>query len=215
MFNAVRSVFPLLRVTTFTLVIGATGCVSNAGIVNASFEDPIQSVDSWDYAASGWIAIGDAGVFRPTAAAYFNGAYAGQQVGFVQSGWVYSTGTLRQTTSDILLAGQTYEFSSMVGRRLDNPLLPWHGYTMSLYAGTILLATANTPVDPGMGAWERGSIQYTAPTGSLGLGQAITVELTSFYGQTNFDDVAFGLVPTPATSSLLIAGTVLAARRRR
>jgi hypothetical protein len=189
--------------------------VATAGIVNAGFEDPIQNVDTWDYSASGWIAIGDAGVFRPATAAYFNGAYAGQQVGFVQSGWVYATGTLRQTSTDVLTVGGVYEFSTMVGRRLDNPLLPWQGFTMSLYAGANLLASVNTPVNPGLGSWERATLQYTASDGSAGLGEFVTIEMTSFYGQTNFDDVSFGLVPAPASAMTLCLGVLPLVHRRR
>jgi hypothetical protein len=215
MFHKIWSSSFSSRALLSLITLGAPVSIASAGLINAGFEDPIQSVDSWDYTASGWVTMGDAGVFRPTNAAYFNGAYAGQQVGFVQSGWVYSTGTLRQTTSDILLAGQTYEFATMVGRRLDNPLLPWQGYSLSLYAGAVLLVTANSPVDPGLGSWERASIQYTAEVGSLGIGDFLTVELTSYYGQTNFDDASFGLVPTPGTSALALAGSLLATRRRR
>jgi len=205
----------LFSVSIFAMTVGTLHSSAHAGIVNPGFEDPIQNVDTWDYAASGWLASGDAGVFRPAAAAYQNGAYAGQQVGFVQSGWVYSTGTLRQTTADILVLGQTFEFSTMVGRRLDNPLLPWMGYTMSLYAGSTLLASANTPVDPGLGNWQRASLQYTATSASPGLGQFITVELTSAYGQTNFDDVSFGPVPTPSTAVGVSIAAGLVIRRRR
>lgn len=201
-----------------TLVAGAASLlcsVASAGIINAGFEDPIQTVDSWDYSASGWVAVADAGVFRPGAAAYFDGAFAGQQVGFVQSGWVYSTGWLRQTSTDILAVGQTYEFATMIGRRLDNPLLPWQGYTMSLYAGTDLLVSVDTPVDPGLGGWERAAIQYTALPDSVGLGQAVTIEFRSYYGQTNFDDVSFGLVPSPGSATALAAISLGTLRRRR
>lgn len=188
---------------------------ATAGIVNAGFEDPIQSVDTWDYSASGWIALGDAGVFRPSAAAYFGGAHSGQQVGFVQSGWVYSTGTLQQTTDDVIVAGGTYQFTTMVGRRLDNPLLPWQGFTMSIYAGDILLASVDTPVNPSLGDWQLATLQYTADAESEGIGQNVTVRLASAYGQTNFDDVSFGLVPSPATGSLLgLAAGALMKRRR-
>ena len=186
---------------------------ANAGIVNAGFEDPIQNVDSWDYTASGWVAVGDAGVFRPTAASYFGGAYSGEQVGFVQSGWVYSTGTLQQTTDDVIVAGETYAFSTMAGRRLDNPLLPWQGFTMSIYAGSMLLASVDTPVDPGLGDWQRATLQYTAEVGSAGVGQNVTVRLTSAYGQTNFDDVSFGLVPSPGATSVLAIAAVLVYKR--
>lgn len=200
-----------------SLVTALASCcgTAHAGIINAGFEDPIQNVDAWDYSASGWVAVGDAGVFRPTAASYFNGAYAGQQVGFVQSGWVYSTGTLRQTSSDVLTAGGVYELSTMVGRRLDNPLLPWQGYTMSLYAGSNVLASVTNPVDPGLGSWQRATLQYTATTASVGLGESVTIELASSYGQTNFDDVSFGLVPAPGVATLLGLGGLLGCRRRR
>lgn len=210
----VSSVRTLLLPSVMTGIVSCCGTV-HAGIVNAGFEDPIQNVEEWDYAASGWVAIGDAGVFRPAAASYFNGAYAGQQVGFVQSGWVYSTGTLRQTSSDVLTVGGVYEFTTMVGRRLDNPLLPWQGFKMSLYAGSELLASVTNPVDPGLGGWQRATLQYTAHDASPGLGQLVTIELTSYFGQTNFDDVSFGLVPAPGVATVLGLGGALACRRRR
>ncbi len=192
------------------------GSAAGADVVNPSFENDVLSLDTWVYQADGWIVTGDAGTFHPPAAAYPGGAPVGSNVGFVQSGWGRPTGTLEQTTEFVLVAGMVCEFHATIGRRVDNPLIPWGGYIMSMYAGDVLLAQDLTESHPDAGMFVPASLFYTVDIGEEAVGQVLRIRFEALYGQTNIDDVRVVVSPTPGTIVLAVVGAVtLSCWRRR
>lgn len=198
---------------------GAMAClVSAAGadVINPSFEIDVLAHDTWVYQADGWVVTGDAGTFHAPIAAYPGGAPTGHNVGFVQSGWDMPTGILEQTTEFVLEAGMVCELHAMIGRRVDNPLIPWGGYIMSMYAGDVLLAQDLTESHPDAGMFVPASLFYTVDVGEEAIGQVLRIHFEALYGQTNIDDVRVVVTPTPGTMVLAVAGVItLGCRRRR
>ena len=203
------------------VLVGASAAVFSslpaaaAVVTNGSFEEDQLSTDTWLYAAHAWTAVGDSGTFNPPSAAYLNGAPFGHQVGFIQSGWGKATGVLEQTLDVSVVAGAEYHLAALIGRRLDNPLLPWEGYVMSLWAGDTLLASDDTSVDPGMGAFAETSIMARAVVGAGVVGLPLRIRFEAHYGQTDIDDVRLEIVPAPAGITLAAACAVRLLRRSR
>lgn len=187
-------------------------------VVNPSFEQNEFGEYGYDYFADGWTITGDAGTFNPGEDSY-PGADApdGINVGFVQSGWVHPTGSLEQTLSTVIEADRQYTLRVMIGRRLENPLLPWLGYTASLWAGPAMLVIDNTRVTPAQGAWALATVTYTATEISPALGMPLTIRFESHFGQTNFDlvEVERSIVPTPGVAATLGLAGLAGLRRRR
>ncbi len=185
-------------------------------VVNPSFESDSLALDTWVYSASGWIATGDAGTFRPPSAAYPEGAPSGSNVGFVQSGWAMPTGILEQTTEIVLQAGMECQLLAKIGRRVDNPLIPWGGYVMSMYAGDTLLAQDLTESQPDAGMFVPASLFITIDAGEEAVGQLLRIRFEALYGQTNIDDVQVIVTPTPGSIALIVIGALaLTSSRKR
>lgn len=204
------------------VALGAGGASSAMAdlipIVNPSFEADIIEDRVYNLYAQGWVTQDDAGAFNPVAEAYAGGvAPDGSNVGFVQSGWVRPTGWMEQTVDAVLQADIDYELTTLVGRRLDNPLLPWRGYIMTLWAGSNLLATDDTGVVPQLGEWLQTSVTFRTDANDPRLGQPLKIRFESKFGQTNFDTVALDATPIPGAGSLALlgVGATLMVRRRR
>lgn len=188
-------------------------------IVNPGFEDDLQDPGDYVYFANGWIAVGDAGTFNPHGAAYppDGDAPLGNNVGFVQAGWVHPAGSLEQKLTTLVQGDYEYELNALIGRRVDNPLLPWQGYVMALYAGSNLLAVDFTNVTPAPNSWVRSAIFYTAGPDDPNIGLPLRIRFESLYGQTNIDDVQVHarLIPSPGPAVLAGLAGLITLRRRR
>lgn len=191
------------------------GTCAGADVVNSSFEDDVLATDTWVYQANGWNITGDAGTFHPPAAAYPGGAPFGNNVGFVQSGWAMPTGILEQTTEVVLEAGMVCELHALIGRRVDNPLIPWGGYLMSMYAGDTLLAQDMTEAHPDAGIFVPTSLFYSVSEGEEAVGQLLTIRFEALFGQTNIDDVHVVVTPTPGSCALAVIGAITLSFWRR
>jgi len=111
-----------------------------------------------------------------------------------------------------VVAGQTYDLSAFVGRRLD---VYYAAPTVQLLINGNVVATA-TGATPAKGDWLDWTTSYTATAGQAG--QSIEVLLTAPGAQSDFDEVSLTVVPEPAAWALMVlglAGAGAALRNRR
>ena len=141
----------------------------------------------------------------------------GNNIGYVQ-GFFAGTGTqvvsLSQTLSATLLAGTVYTLTVDVGRRSAAPA---SNYSIQLFAGANLLATANNLFALPPNSFGTDSATYSSPAGDPLAGQALRIVLStnnvlggfheSFFDNVRLDAVPpAGTAPEPGTAILLPAG---------
>lgn len=165
-------------------------------VVNAGFEDPVLSDDSFTVnVVPGWtVESPGAGVFNPTTASYPAEAPEGQNVLYLSA----SSSAVSQVLTAVLEPDQRYTLSVSIGDRLE---LAFRSYAVELRAGSQLLATdlftfAGDGVPNGIpadGSFATSTVQFTAlPTHPM-LGEPLEIRIRAGGGsassQVHFDDV--------------------------
>ncbi len=192
----------------------AASSATSINIPNFGFE-AVTLANPDDYTANnipGWITTINASTFRPSSADYVGGIPQGLNVAAVANGdFVY------QTLTDTLTADTTYSLFVDVGNRPGF----FHGYTVTLSAGSDILATESS-LSPAPGGFLTSTISYYSAAGNADLGKALTITLadSGISGQVNFDNVRLDAVqgPEPATFALFgsaLTSLILLRRRYR
>jgi hypothetical protein len=188
-------------------------CPSHAGsisIVNAGFEDP-ATTSFTDSGATGWTLSGTGGgVWNINAdpLGFWNvPAPEGNQVGWLSPGPVSGgPATYSQVLSSVLQADTTYTLTGEVGHPIGEGATNGTVYTVSLLAGTNLLASTNGTGPEG--SFASFSVAFNSD-GSSFLGQSLEIVLSSSAAQTAFDAIALtgqSSVPEPSSALLLACG---------
>lgn len=166
-------------------------------LANPSFESPVLSDGTHQQGGSGWQFSGpDVGTFNPSPSSYANGAPEGQNVGFIANGVIVAT------TSETLVANQTYRVRFAVGNRSDNPLPGNATMTLSVYGfntrrspdgASAAIQTSIAP--PPAGTFVYQDFTFTTTNATPNLGLPIAIQLTAFPtpAQFNIDDFSFNV----------------------
>lgn len=139
--------------------------------------------------------------------AYFNYVPDGTTVAYTDQGTIY------QTVSATVQAGETYTLLVDVGLRNDG--FPGAPVVELVIGNTVVTATGAAPPT---GGWSTYRATYKATASDAG--KSITIQLSSATAQGDFDNVRLSDAPEPATNVLGILGLagllpVLRARRRK
>jgi hypothetical protein len=162
-------------------------------ITNPGFEDPpLADGDFTVGVIPGWSATnpGSYGVFTNVRKL----CHRAQKPNVAYS---YSIGgTITQTLSDLLTAGQDYTLSVKVGARLD---ANFAGYTIELRTTGGLLSSTSVPNPVEFsGTFVTAATSYSALPGDPRLGESLQISLISNGAQAGFDDVSLvALVAAP------------------
>ena len=191
-------------------------CPTHAGsipIVNAGFEDPITSGFT-SSGATGWTLSGTGGgvwnINADPLGFWTVPAPEGNQIGWLSPAPAPGgPATYSQVLSSVLQADTTYTLTGEVGHPIGFGATNGTVYTVSLLAGTNVLASIS-------GTGPEGSFAPFTVTfdshGSSFVGQSLEIELSSSKAQTGFDAISLtaqSSVPEP--SAIVLAGTGLAA----
>jgi hypothetical protein len=196
-----------LNGTTFLsallLCSAATSSAASITIANYGFE-AVALANPDDYIADnipGWVTSINSSTFRPSSAEYPGGIPEGLNVAAVANG-----AFIFQTLTDTLTADTTYSLFVDVGNRPGF----FHGYTVTLSAGSDVLATESS-LSPASGSFLTSTISYYAAVGNADLGQALRITLSDsgISGQVNFDDVRLDAVQGPEPATFVLFGTAL------
>ncbi|MEM9319017.1 MAG: PA14 domain-containing protein [Pseudomonadota bacterium] len=135
---------------------------------------------AWTSTLQGWDKTGNAGVWNPRADHFDFEAFAGENVGFINSGSVSQT---LDATYDPTLA---YEVSLQLGGRKGSA---GSDYSVALYAGDTVIAQSSSKV-AGQGSWDAVKLQAGVGGFDALAGEALRIEITDEGGpQLNFDAV--------------------------
>jgi hapalindole biogenesis HpiC1 cyclase-like protein len=193
-------------------------------VANFSFETPVLGTPGgFTSTVPSWVVGGAEATFQPAIPGQATAIPDGVQVLALGNG---SAGTASQDTGVALAANTTYTLSLDILQRADFAL---SNYTIALFAGATPLASQNTPVVPGPGAFLADSLVYTSsalpPVGNLIIQLSATGNASSVAfipGQADFDNVtltAVGGGGAPEPSALVLGGLGLLPlfllRRRR
>ena len=108
-------------------------------------------------------------------------------------GYPPSTGSILQTLGATVQANTTYTLKVSVGARAD---LPFTGYTVSLLAGNLLLASGHKATPVG-GTFATEVVVYESGATPAQLGQPLQILITSIGdGQANISGVSLTATPT-------------------
>lgn len=213
------------------ILVLAFGCSSafadSITVQNPSFEIPIlnlgnapgqtgNATGTWISYSPGWPGSVDmgAGEYLPSNTSLPTGATDGQDVLWINSGYV------SQTLTATLQNNSTYTLQVDVAQRTDVPVIDYYIYLM---AGNTIIAADNNSLHPDPGTWLTSTITYTSGANDPLAGQALSIVLGVNTWQTDFDNVRLadppaGSVGVPEPSSLLLMGfglLPLVRRRRR
>ena len=199
----IRKRLPFLAVVAML----AWHCPAHAGsiaIINAGFEAQVTSGYTNDVDPPGWILSGSGGgvwnINADPLGFWSVHAPQGNQVGWLSPAGA-GPATFSQVLSFVLQTDTTYTLTGEVG----HPIGYEATYTVSLLAGTNILASIS-------GTGPQGSFaSFTLSFDSLGssyVGQSLEIELSSSKAQTAFDAIALTgqSVPEPSGTFLLACG---------
>ncbi len=144
---------------------------------NPGFEDNKLSSGGNVASANGWLISGTAGTFYPNSAAFPDLAPQGNNVAYAD------VATLSQIIPESLAANTVYSLIVEVGDRAN---IAFVSYSVKLYAGGMLLASATAPTPPN-GGFVTAAVNYDVQPGDPSVGQILSIELTSGGAQTLFD----------------------------
>lgn len=215
------------------LAFGCSAFADSITVQNPSFEIPILSLGgnsgqvgngtgTWIPYAPGWpgSAGGGAGEYLPATTSLPTGATDGQDVLYVDFGYV------QQTLTAVLQNNTTYTLQVDVAQRADfSPI----SYYIDLMAGNTILAADNSSLHPASGTWLTSTITYTSGPDDPLAGQALSIVIGVNKNQTDFDNVRLNAVdplsdapgqPVPEPGSIFLVGcglgtTAVAKLRRR
>jgi len=106
-------------------------------------------------------------------------------------GYSYATGSILQTLGDAVRANTRYVLKVKVGARAD---FPFTGYTASLLAGNVTLASSNRATPVG-GTFVTDVITYDSGASPAQFGRPLQILITSTgTGQTNIQNVSLTAV---------------------
>ena len=194
--------------------------VSQAQLINASFEEPVMAQGSWGTAGlPGWTnGSGDTGAWNiPSSSFFVAEAPHGTQIGYSNSIQV------AQQSSVGLIEGLN-EVTVMGGRRQDSfagsfDLQLWVGGTVvngTVIGGEMLSSTSFVHTTIPVSSFTLISTSFTAAANDPRLGQLLTVRFFKTSGsQMNWDDVRMSAVPEPMTMVGLGAFALLLRRRKK
>ena len=197
-------------------IVASTAKATSLTIDNPSFESPAEGSPggySTDV-VTGWTVTGGplaAGVLWPPVGSFNGPVPDGNQVLWL------TAGSVSQTLSSVLTAGDTYTLDVDVGIRNGYTFSP---STVALLAGSTTLVAGGSSLDPGVGNFATLTLTYAAAAGNAYLGEPLTIEISNAGGQMSFDDVRLDAsdssVPVPPSVLLLAPGLLgLAGIRRR
>jgi hypothetical protein len=198
--------------TVVLAVILTWHCPTRAGsipIVNASFEDPVTSTYT-NSGATGWTLTGTGGgvwnINADPLGFWTVPAPEGNQIGWLSPAPAPGgPATYSQVLSSVLQADSTYTLTGEVGHPIGYGATIGTVYTISLLAGTNVLASIS-------GTGPEGSFAPFTLTfdshGSSFVGQSLEIELSSSQAQTGFDAIALTAqsIPEPSSIFLLACG---------
>jgi hypothetical protein len=190
-------------------VLAGSASAADVPIVNASFEQPAFNPNGFNAdGVPGWTAVGSIsswGAFRPTVATWGYAASHLNQLLYINGG------TVEQTLPVALEVGITYNLLVDIIRR---PGFGTDTYTVQLLAGTTVIASDASTLQPAPGQFATTSLTYTPLAGDPLIGQPLTIRLGGAL-QVNFDNLRLTAVPAAGPLALLGLGGLIATRRRR
>ncbi len=201
------------KVAAWCCGLPAVVSASPIPIVNGSFELPGTSAFTND-SPSGWTRAGSGGgVWNiNNAPGNFWSAPApdGNQIAWLARADSSGVATCTQILSSNLEANTLYTLTGFAG----HPIGFQTTYSVTLLAGGDPLAT-HSSIGPA-GSLTSFSVMFDS-TGSLLVGQPLSIRLQSNGPQTGFDDIRLDAIPVPAPAAAGLVGcsAVLNSRRRR
>jgi hypothetical protein len=188
--------FLLLMAPLAALVWSASAQTTTAiPILNSQFDMNVLSCSPGNlcYAPSagitGWQFGPETNVQKMSTVQYPDAPAAGLYVATL--GYSYATGSILQTLGDAVQANTTYILKIKVGARAD---YPFTGYTASLLAGNVPLASSNRATPVG-GTFVTDVIIYNSGANPAQLGKPLQILVMSTgTGQTNVQSVSLTAV---------------------
>ena len=204
----------ILKFLSAALVL-ASATSQAATVINFSFEtDVAGNGNNIGGSFTGWVTSGAAGYQDLPGTTYTPLPTDGIQNAYANSG----IGVLSQTTSETIVAGQTYTLTVDVGL-LNVFAGSGSTSTIRLFGLTTGIGTAivqDAAFAPTPGFYTTRTITYTAPVGGAFDGQTVGIALSSAAGtQVIFDNVRFNVIPEPSAILLGGLGALGLLRRRR
>ena len=149
-------------------------------------------------------------------------AREGEQYMLFQNDNRFGNQYIRQTSTEVLTAGNTYTATVWLGARGN--AASWG--SIGILAGNTLLDSARLEIpgkqspDVNFSEWYQLTLSYTASALDINLGEVLSIDLwrDQGLGSAAFDEVGFSSspanVPEPAPLALLSMGFLLLAKRR-
>jgi hypothetical protein len=173
------------------IFLATPGSAASIAITNASFESDVLNCAagtpgcSTNDTITGWTGTAPSGtvfgVYKPGAASYPLGVPNGVNVAFLTEDG--PSVSISQTLSATVQASDTYTLNYYVGLRADptvfNPAFGCYGFSVSLEAGGMVLATANPSCPATTGTFESLNLVYNSGANPAQLGDPLEIVLTA------------------------------------
>jgi hypothetical protein len=171
-----------MRIQTLLLSVAALSVWTasaqvNIPILNPKFEMDVLTcspgTNCYQPAITGWVVGPNSGVQKMSTTQYPSAPPTGLYCAYV--GGSPTSGSILQTLGVAVQANTTYILAVEVGARADNPFT---GYTASLLAGNVLLASGH-PATPVAGTFVTDVVAYQSEATPAQLGQPLQILITS------------------------------------
>ncbi len=192
------------------LILPSSAMAVPVTVINSGFESIFipgeggalrGSTEGWTAQGNGWVGIND-----PTSANYASGVPEGENTAYIWAGSSFS-----QELAYTINADSTLTLSVDVGYNYNYRYYATPSYSIELWAGGSVFASAFTPLTAG--TFTTVSLVSSAQDHASLVGEQVTIRLTNTAGVgVNFDNVRFSndtntaAVPEPSTLLLLGAG---------